>query len=312
MPRIRFLFAIIGAVCGGAAGMVASAATAPLTMAEVLAAAKPDDWHALDPENTLILEFARGRVVIELAPAFAPRHVANIKALVREKYFDGLAFLRVQDNYVAQWGDPNADARAGEAAVPRPIRHAARTLKAEFTVPLRADLPFVPLPDRDGYAPQTGFSGDFPAARDPKSRTAWLTHCYGTVGVGRDEDADSGGGTELYAVIGASPRWLDRNITGVGRVVQGMELLSSLPRGNGPLGFYEKAEQRVPIERIRLAADLPPEQRIPLEVLRTDSAAFAALIEARRNRREAWYKVPAGYIDVCSVPIPVRPVATGK
>src|SRR5579885_1958140 len=131
MPRIRFLFAIIGAVCGGAAGMVASAATAPLTMAEVLAAAKPDDWHALDPENTLILEFARGRVVIELAPAFAPNHVANIKALVRERYFDGLVVERVQDDYVVQWGDPDGK---------RPIKTAKRTLGPEFDHPIAADV----------------------------------------------------------------------------------------------------------------------------------------------------------------------------
>jgi len=79
------------------------------TMAEVLAASKPADWRSLDPENTVYLELTNGRVVIELASAFAPNHVANIKALVRERYFDGLAFLRCQDNYVVQWGDPDAE-----------------------------------------------------------------------------------------------------------------------------------------------------------------------------------------------------------
>jgi peptidylprolyl isomerase len=291
-----------------AAAEVAGSAK-PLTMSDVLAASKPQDWHALDPQNTLYLEVATGRVVIELAPLFAPKHAANIKALVREKYFDGLAFLRSQDNYVVQWGDPHADARAEDKDHPRSVGNAQRTLKAEFTIPLSKDLPFTRLPDVDGYAPEVGFSGDFWAARDPKRNDAWLTHCYGALGVGRDLDADSGGGTELYVVIGNAPRHLDRNITLAGRVVQGMELLSVLPRGTGPLGFYEKPEQRVPIKSIRIAADLPAAERTNLEVLRTDTPTFAALVESRRNRHDDWFKVPSGYVELCNVPIPVRAVA---
>lgn len=277
------------------------------TMTEVLAASKPSDWHALDPANTLYLELASGRVIIELAPAFAPKHAANITALARGKYFDGLAILRSQDNYVVQWGDPNGENKDKQ----RSVGDAQRTLKAEFTIPFGHKLPFTRLPDSDGYAPQTGFSGDFPAARDPKTNTAWLIHCYGSVGVGRDLDADSGGGTELYVVIGGA-RWLDRNITVAGRVLQGMELLSTLPRGTGALGFYEKPEQYVPIKSVRVAADVPAEQRTNLEVLRTDTPTFTALVESRRNRRDEWYKVPAGHIDVCGVPIPVRVVGAAK
>src|SRR4029077_9343656 len=135
---------------------------------------------------------------------------------------------------------------------------------------------------------------------------AWLIHCYGMVGAGRGNDVDSGGGTELYAVIGHAPRHLDRNVTLLGRVVQGMELLSALPRGTGALGFYEKPEQRVPIKSVRLAAEMPAAERTNLEVLRTDSQTFTDLVESRRNRRDDWYKVPAGKIDLCNVPIPAR------
>jgi len=287
----------------------APAAAKPKTTAEIIAAAPASDWHALDPANTLYLEMPGGRVIVELAPRFAPHHVENIKTLVHEKYFDGLAFLRSHDNYVVQWGDPNADARAGDKDQPRSFGTAQKKLKAEFTIPLQKDLPFTPLPDRDGYAPQTGFSTDFPAARDEKTHTAWATHCYATLGVGRDLDADSGSGAELYVVITGAARWLDRNITVVGRVVQGMERLSALPRGTGALGFYEKPEQRTPIKSIRLASDVPADQRSNLEIMRTDSASFAAVIESRRNRKDDFYKVPAGYVDVCSVPIPVRAAA---
>jgi peptidylprolyl isomerase len=307
--RLSPLFAAVAFALSASIAHAADAPTKkPLTSADVLAASKPGDWHALDPENTLYLELQSGRVVLELAPAFAPNHAANIKALARERYFDGLAMLRSQDNYVVQWGDPNADARAGDKNQPRAIAKAKTKLKAEFTVPLSDRIPFAALPDTDGYAPQTGFSGDFPSARDPQSGQAWLTHCYGTLGVGRDLDVDSGGGTELYVVIGSAPRWLDRNITVAGRVIKGMELLSTLPRGTGQLGFYEKPEQRVPVVRVRVAADVPESERSHLEVLRTDTPTFAQFVETRRNRRDEWYKVPAGHIDVCGIALPVREV----
>jgi len=158
----------------------------------------------------------------------------------------------------------------------------------------------------DGWAKLTGFVDGMPVAADPRSGRAWLAHCYGMVGAGRDNAPDSSNGSELYAVTGQAPRGLDLNITLVGRVLQGMELLSVLPRGTGPLGFYEKAEQRVPIKSIRLASDLPAAERTNLEVLRTDTPTFTALVESRRNRRDEWFKVPSGYVELCNVPIPVR------
>jgi peptidylprolyl isomerase len=285
------------------AGMAADAGKAP-SMTEILAGSKAADWRPLDPENTLYIELSTGRVVIELAPIFAPKHVANVKALAREKYFDGLAVVRAQDNYVVQLADP--DAEKPDRA--RKIQHAKRTLAAEFDAAIDPALPFTSLPDADTYAPQTGFSLGFPVARDIKSGKMWLTHCYGMVGAGRDNAPDSGGGTELYVVIGHAPRQLDRNVTLLGRVVKGIELLSVLPRGPGPMGFYEKAEQHVPLKAIRIAADLPVTERTALEVLRTDRPIFKDLIESRRNRPEEWFRRQAGRIEICNVPVPVRPM----
>jgi peptidylprolyl isomerase len=271
-------------------------------MADVLAASSASDWRQPDPANTVYLELAAGRVVIELAPSFAPKHVANIKQLVAQRYFDGLAILRSHDNYVVQWGDPNA----GEDGKAREFGKAARSLPAEFDRASADDLPFVRLPDGDVYASEVGFSGGFPVARDRQSARVWLTHCYGMVGAGRDVGADSGSGAELYVVIGHAPRHLDLNVTLVGRVVQGMELLSALPRGSAALGFYDLPEQRVPIRAIRLAADLPAAERSAIEILRTDTETFRRLIETRRNRRDEWYLHPAGKVELCNVPIPVR------
>ncbi len=274
----------------------------PPVLAEVLAATQPGDWRALEPENTLYLELTNGRVIIELAPVFAPRHVANVKALAREQYFDGLAILRAQDNYVVQWGDPNAE----KPELARKIQRAKRTLPPEFDRALDAKQPFTTLADGDVYASEVGFSGGFPVARNPRTGRMWLIHTYGMVGAGRDNAPDSGGGTELYVVIGHAPRHLDRNVTLLGRVVQGMERLSALPRGTGALGFYEKPEQRVPIKSLRVAADVPESERTALEILRTDTPAFRAVIEARRNRREEWFQQPAGKIEIGNVPVPVR------
>ena len=296
-----------GAACAAALvvlaglGLGAGAAELPKkkTLADVVKESPASDWRPLDPENTLYLELPGGRVVIELAPTFAPAHVANIRLLAREKYFDGLAIIRSQDNWVVQWGD--ADEKN-----PRRIKTGKNALKGEFTIPLKNDKQFTRLPDRDGYAPQVGHSNGFPSARDPKAGRAWLAHCYGMVGVGRDNDADSGSGSALYAVIGHGPRHLDRNITVVGRVVSGMPLLSTVARGPGPMGFFDKAEQNVPIAAMKVAADVPEGERSKFEVMRTDSASYKAAVEAQRNRGGPWTKVAAGHIDLCNAPIPVR------
>lgn len=289
--------AVAAALLATAAPAIAAPPGPARSMTQILDASPPGDWRALDPENTLYIQLPKGRVIIELGPRFAPNHVANIKRLVRQGYFDGLAVVRVQDDYVVQWADPDGKRSVGAAP---------RTLKAEFERGFDRDLPFTALPDPDTYAPRVGFTDGFPAARDPATGQAWLAHCYGMVGAGRDNGADSGGGTELYAVIGQAPRQLDRNVTLVGRVVQGIELLSAMPRGTGALGFYETPAERIPIVSMKLAADLTPVQRVDLEALRTETPSFAALLQNRRFRQDEWYKVPAGRIDVCNVPLPVR------
>jgi peptidylprolyl isomerase len=304
--RPRPAACVAALVCASAVLAAPAPQTAhrPPTAAEVLSASTASDWRALDPQNTLYLELPSGRVVIELMPEFAPNHVANVLTLTRGRYFDGLAIVRAQDNYVVQWADPEgADPKARKS-----VGTAHRTLAAEFERPLRG-LSITRLPDPDTYAPEVGFVEDFPVAADPATGRAWLVHCYGMLGAGRDTDVDSGGGTELYVVIGQAPRHLDRNVTLFGRVVAGMERLAVMPRGSGQLGRYEHPEQYVPLSSMRVAADVPPAQRSNLEVLRTDTSTFLAYLEARRNRREDWFKVPAGRVDVCNVPLPVRPVA---
>lgn len=265
---------------------------------ELLEKSPAADWREIDPENTLYVELPAGRAVIELASHYAPGNAAAVKRLVREKYFDGAFVIRSQDNYVVQWARPEADERAKAMAGVR--------LAPEFARAMDPKLPFTKLGYPDSYAPEVGFSQGFAVARDPKRRQTWLVHCYGSVGVGRDDAADSGNGAELYAVIGQSPRGLDRNITVVGRVVRGIELFSVMPRGAGAMGFYEKPEQWIAIRSTRVAADVPAAERVHLEALRTESATFKAWVASRATRKESWFREPIGRIGVCNVALPVR------
>jgi peptidylprolyl isomerase len=269
----------------------------PVTVADLLAGSPAADWRVPNPDDTLYLELAHGRVVIELATRVVPQHAANIKALVRAHYFDGLAIIRAQDNYVVQWDDETHR---------RPLPPSVRPT-VEFTADAKAAARFEPLPDHDLYAKEVGFLDGFPAGRDPGAHTVWLAHCYGMVGAGRDDPAESTG-AEMYAVIGNAPRQLDLNVALVGRVLKGMELLSTLPRGSGEMGFYVASEPPAPIKSIRVASDVPQAERTPIEVLRTESATFRSVLAQRRERHEPWFKHNPGAIDLCNVPLPVRAI----
>lgn len=286
------LSVIAGAIL--AAEPVCAADKAP-TAAEIIAAAPASEWRTIPGDRLMVMDLPRGRVVIELAQQFAPAHIARIRALVRSGYFDKAAIIRSQPGYVVQWGWPE-DQRP---AVPPPM------LKAEFDMP--ATLPMDSLPDRDAYASEVGFSGGMPAARDWAEARSWLVHCPGMVGVGRDNSPDSGDATELYAVTGHSPRHLDRNITVVGRVVQGIETLLAMPFGTADLGFYRTHAEMTPLVKVRMADDMPLAERVRLQALRTDSPSFQRLLDSRRNRRDPWFVHPVGHVDLCNVPLPVRP-----
>jgi peptidylprolyl isomerase len=275
------------------------------SFAQILSESSHSEWRRPDPEDLLVMRLPSGRIVMELDPSYAPLHVANIRTLVREHYFDGAAIVRVQDDFVAQWDDPEA-VDGGDPHKIRSLGRAKSTLPPEFTRSIARSLPWMSLPDGDIYAPEVGFTNDFPAARNPAANETWLVHCYGTLAVGRNNPVDSGNGSELYVAIGQAPRRLDRNLTVVGRVVEGMDELSALPRGRAPMGFYAHPKDRTPILDIRVAADLPPAQRPNIEILRTRSRTFQSLLDAARDRHDAFYRTPPGKVDICAVSAPVR------
>jgi peptidylprolyl isomerase len=255
------------------------------------------EWRTPKAQSVMVMQLDAGRVVIELAPQFAPNHVANIKELVNDGYFDGSLILRSQDNYVVQWGDPD---QGTEQA--RSIGKAKSSLKVEFFAE-NSEFDFEPIESRDAYAAEVGFVDGFPVASDGKR--AWLAHCYGMVGVSRGMGDDSGNGSGLYVVTGHAPRHLDRNVTLVGRVIDGMPLLSSLPRGSGDLGFFESAEEYIPIKSMKLAASLGDEF-VSQQIMNTNSVAFKEHVAKRTTRSEEWFLEPTGKIELCNVGVPSR------
>jgi peptidylprolyl isomerase len=303
VAAVSLLAACVSAEPGRWQPRPAAGATEP---AEVIAASTAADWRPVDPENLLVLDLTGGgQVIIELAPDFAPVHVANMRRFARAGWWSGATIYRVQDNYVAQWGNGDAEVPLPEGVVAQP--------PPEFERPL-AGLAIRPLGFPDSYAPMVGHVNGWPIAYDPSRRMAWLTHCYGSVGVGRDLAPSTGTGGELYAVIGHAPRPLDRNIANVGRVVEGIALLSARPRGTGNLGFYQsdRGETAIPIARIRLAADMPEAERPRFEVMRTDTETFNRYVTGRANRGGEFFRIPQGGVDVCNVNLPVRRVPEGR
>ena len=270
----------------------------PKTPSEIVAEAPASAWRDISADDLLVMELRNGaRVVIQLAPQFAPVHVANIRALAKGGWWSGAAIYRVQDNYVVQWGNNESTRPLPAGVIAKPPAEYHRALKG---------LAVRPLGSPDAYAPSAGFAGGWPIGYDPKAGTANLTHCYGYVGVGRDLSPDTGTGGELYAVIGHAPRHLDRNIAVVGRVIEGIDRLSPLQRGTEALGFIKEESQHVPISSVRLASEIPAAERPSFQFMDTQSATFAAYLKGRANRKDDFFIRPAGGVDLCNVNVPVR------
>ena len=306
-------------------------ALAPL---EIVAAAPAADWVRIAPADLMVMELApdakgRGRrVVIQLMPPpFSQGWVGNIRKLVSARWFDGVSVNRVQDNYVTQWGDaegedPNKAKKLPEGLmqVPEPeyltpVRYLMLP-SSQGTAHLNWPNPW-PIMPRDNYAaanafwkgwPIAGMRGDgmLGEAELPKDRPnlLWPVHCYGMVGVGRGLSPDTGSGAELCTVIGHAPRHLDRNIALVGRVIEGIEHLSSLQRGTEALGFYKTVEERTPIASVRIGHEV--KDLSAYEYLSTESKSFVRYADARANRRDVFFNVPAGGADICNIFVPVR------
>ncbi|WP_298813208.1 peptidylprolyl isomerase [uncultured Sphingomonas sp.] len=305
--------------------LAAAQAPAPPSPGQIAQAAPAGEWIRIADDDLLVMTLAtpsgpERRIVIQLMPApIASAWVTNIRRLAAAHWWDATSINRVQDNYVAQWGD------ASEKE-PLPVGLEATSAR-DYTLDWRAlptsaaALDLVTKWGKDGraadvYARGISWYRGFPLATDARpvaeGRRVWPIHCYGSVGVGRNLAPDAGTGAELYAVIGHAPRHLDRNIAVVGRVIAGMEYLSSLPRGTADLGFYEQPGERTAITSVRLASDLPAVERPRYSYLSTGGTTWPRYVAARRNREPPFFEQPADAADVCNIPVPIRAEPAGK
>ena len=134
-----------------------------------------------DPENTLLIETTKGPIVIEMRPDLAPNHVAHIKKLAREGFYDGIVFHRVIDGFMAQTGDPTGTG-TGSSKYPN--------LKQEFNA-------------------------------EP--------HVRGTTSMARAQNPDSA--NSQFFICFDDARFLDRQYTVWGKVVEGMDNVDKIKRG---------------------------------------------------------------------------------
>ncbi len=257
------------------------------------------DWVAIPDDELIVFTLGNGRqVVVRLAARYTPVHVANIRKLAAARWWDGESVYRVQDNYVVQWGDPTEKKPLPPGVVANP--------PPEYVWP-RYDA-VTAMTRTDPYSIKAGHSADgWPLATNGKH--SWIPHCYAMVGVARDMAPSTGSGGDLYTVIGHAPRHLDRNIAIVGRIVEGIDALTTLPRGTGGgLGLYEDKAMYVPIATARLASEIPAAARPRFQYRRGDNARFAAWLKGRENREPPFFEVPSGGADICNAMPPVRRV----
>jgi peptidylprolyl isomerase len=259
-----------------------------------LAAQGDIPWRELDPQNTVFMEVDGGLVAIELNPIFAPATVEQFKSLTQDRFYDGMPFYRVIDGFVAQGGDGSDLGALSNLPM----------IDAEFEIDWNDELPFVPVQKPDLFAPETGLSDGFAVARDPASNKAWLTHCPGVVAMARNDDPNSSR-TDFYIVIGQAPRYLDRNLNVFGRVVFGMDVVQRIRRGPAlDNGIIQDETESSRIRRLRLASDVPEEDRLSTYVMDTGSKAFSKLLKDRRNRKQTFFhQRPPKVLDVCQVPV---------
>ncbi|WP_339746652.1 peptidylprolyl isomerase [uncultured Maricaulis sp.] len=261
----------------------------------------PDDaWRDLDPENTLYIETPHGRIIVELAPEFAPNHVERMKILARAHFYDFLVWHRVLDGFMAQGGGARGNPNHRTDLPP---------LNSEFTVRRGAELPISELqnrvinPSNMAQSAKAGFWHGFPAGTQTLAAAAltadgrvdsWLLHCTGAAAAARTNDPNSA--LSQFYITRGNAEHLNAAYTSWGRVRAGQDAVNALrvgTLGQDP-GFVPDT-----IDSMRVAADLPEAERTHVQVVDTESPAFTAYLNSLRDASGA---LP----DVCEIPVPTR------
>ena len=275
-----------------ALSLLASPALAQ-TAAPAPAAAPATDWRAVAPENLLVIDTTKGRILVELAPIAAPKHVERIRMLAARGFYDGIVWHRVIDWFMAQTGDPLG---TGDGQSPYP------DLEGEFTFRRDGAMPFAPVARPMGA--EVGFINSLPVQTQPDAAMAvtgdgkvhgWGLYCPGVAGMARGDDNNSAN-SQFFFMRQAYPA-LDKRYTVWGAVVSGLDVVRAIKVGDGDNGAVTSEPDRM--TRVRVAADLPEAERPAVQVLDARSSTFATMVEAARRARGADF-------SVCDVQLPVQ------
>ena len=261
-------------------------------------------WQDISQQQLVYLQVSdaagrEGTVVLQLADAFTPLTSARFRQLVQQRFYDGLPFYRVIDQFVLQAGLPEGESH------PQQLKKSYPALPAEFSWPVRSADPYTPVQSGDLLAEETGFNQGFAVGR-AKGRE-WLIHCPNLVNMARD--ANPASATTDFAIMqGQAPRHLDQNMNVFARVVWGAEKLNLLPRGEKASGGILSAQQRRgSILSARLGTELPAAQQLALQQQLTNSADFQQMLQRRRERADEFYQYKGnGKLDICYLGAPVR------
>lgn len=294
--RLKKLIRTVPIICAafaiGTAAALAQDEVPLLSPAEIIEGAPAEIWRPVDHENLLYMDLPAGTIVIEMRPDFAPLHVARIKELTREGFYDGLRFHRVIEGFMAQGGDPKGDGTGGSD---KP------DLQGEFARDTLETNEFVQI-GRDRTAPRVGYVNGMPSGAQPEALRAfradrkvelWALHCPGVMSMARASDPNSAN-SQFFLMIGDSRLNLDRRYTAWGWIIDGFEASRRITRGEPP-------SRPTPIIRVRVGADVPLSERKDIDVMRTDSETFVRYLKAAGELNDH------GYVnDVCDVKVPVR------
>ena len=254
----------------------------------------PRNWRPVDPENTLYIDTVHGRIVVELYPEIAPRHVERIKTLTRGNFYNGLLFHRVIDEFMAQTGDPLGTGQ-GASSLP--------DLREEFMFRRGPEMPFIQAAEQSRA--RLGFYKALPIESQPDAQMAVTAdgrvsanalHCQGVVSMARAEPVNSA--NSQFFIMRQPNSALDKRYTIFGRVVWGMDAVMRIAVGDPPPNPDRMLS-------VRIASDVPESERAPIYVLRTDGPQFRDLIEETRRQRRADF-------SVCDVQIPTRVPRDGQ
>lgn len=263
-------FVLIAAVCAAAlsSASTASAASkdAKAAVAAILAEPTAADFRTVDPNNLLVIDSSKGRILIEMVPEIAPQSVARVRELAHEHFYDGLTFHRVVNGFMAQGGDPKGDGTGGST---KP------NIPPEFTFRRGADVPFTRFQALSGL--EDGFVKSMPVrsqnsglmimTADGKVQS-WGLWCTGVAGMARAGAPDSG--NSQFFLMRDFNEALEHNYTAWGVVVSGENVVKALKTGE-PVVDPDK------MVTVRVAADLPAASRPTVQVLNTEGAYFKTL-----------------------------------